>query len=207
MPEYDTKLRHDETSFPIKAQETRLAPPKRNYNASLQTRKSYDTLMEKLVIYLYKHICYSSSCYYRKQTTAAMAISKKTGYKHSYCFMKLPNHNYITQVYPDAMHTVKDCIENIYFLLIGKVNLDNIKSSETSMGRFYNTTRKRRRGKSATDHDNMRTHPYVLSSEEIKIADMRSKAIIMPNKDFNPGSIFIRSTGLKSHDWMEVNYI
>lgn len=160
--------------------------------------------MGKLVILSVSiHACYSGLHYHRKQTAAAMALSKLTGYKHSYCFMKLPNHNYFNQVYPDAMHTVKDCIEHIYFLLMGKVNLDTLKSSETSMGRFYSTTRKRRRS-GKPNNDNNRAHPYVLSSEEIKIADMRSKTIIMPNKDFTPGSIFIRSTSLKSHDWKEV---
>lgn len=133
--------------------------------------------------------------------TAAMAISKATGFKQSHSFMKLPNHNYLTQTYPDAMHTVKDCIERIFFLLIGKVNLDSIKNCETSLGRFYlnysNRKRKRQQG-------SLRPHPYVLSSDEIKLADKRSKAIIMPNRDFKPGTIFFRTTNLKSHDWKEV---
>lgn len=90
----DTELKHDVTSFSVKVQETRLAPLKRSYDVSVQTCKSYDTLMGKLVILSVTiHAYYSGLHYYRKQTAAAMAVSKLTGYKHSHCFMKLPNHN------------------------------------------------------------------------------------------------------------------
>lgn len=67
------------------------------------------------------------------------------------------------------MHTVKDCIENIYFLLIGKVNLDTIKSSETSMGRFYNTTRKCRRGKNQLMIKQELIHMYFLQKKLKKL--------------------------------------
>jgi hypothetical protein len=43
----------------------------------------------------------------------------------------------------------------------------------------------------------------VLSADELKVADARFKAIIMTSKDFNPGAIFFRTTGMKSHDWKE----
>jgi len=29
--------------------------------------------------------------------------------------MMLPNHSKTTQVFPDAMHTVKDCIEKVFY--------------------------------------------------------------------------------------------
>lgn len=145
-------------------------------------------------------------CNLRKKAKAAMAISKATGFKNSYCFMKLPYHNYLTQVHLDAMHTVKDCIECILFLLTGKANLENIKSCETSMGRFYIssncTGRKCRRGKVVTG--TVRAHSYVVSSDELKIADIRSKSIVMPNNDFTPGNIFHRTNTWKSHGWKEV---
>ena len=114
--------------------------------------------------------------------------------------MELPNHNRTTQVFPDAMHTVKDCIERIFSLIIGKTNLDPIVKSETSLRRF-NLSNKRKR--SGTNKQAVRL-PFVLSPEEIKLADKRSKSIIMPNSDFNPGCIFSRPGRLKSHDWKEV---
>ncbi len=134
----------------------------------------------------------------------ATAIAKSTGCKSSYSLMRLPGHNRTIQCFPDAMHTVKDCIERIFFLLIGKVNLDKITKCEKTLHRFgfKESSRKRKRGKEAlSDRDE---HPYILSSSELKLADNRSKSIIMTNSDFCPGSIFFRTTGLKSHDWKEV---
>ena len=102
------------------------------------------------------------------------------------------------------MHTVKDCIERIFFLLIGKVNLDKIAKCEKTFHRFNfkDCNRKRKRGKeTCSDRDE---HPYILSPSELKLADSRSKSILMTSSDFFPGSVFFRTTGLKSHDWKEV---
>ena len=114
-------------------------------------------------------------------------------------FMKLPYHNHITQVHPDAMLTVKDCIERVFFLYIGKINLDNIKSCETSIGMFFYTSSnctgcKCRKGKAVAETMKAHGHPIVLSSDELKLADTRSKSIVVPNNDFVPGSRFHRTT-------------
>lgn len=117
--------------------------------------------------------------------------------------MRLPNHNHLIQAFPDAMHTIKNSIERVFLILIGKTNLDKILAAELASGRFgfSMTGRKRKRGEGST----VRVyHPYMLSADELKIADARSKAIIMNSKDFNPGAIFFRTTGMKSHDWKEV---
>ena len=116
--------------------------------------------------------------------------------------MRLPGHNHTSQCFPDAMHTVKDCIECIFFLLIGKVNLDKITKCEKTLNRFgFNeSSRKRKRGKEVPTDE----HPYILSPNELKLADSHSKAIVMTNSDLFPGSVFCRTTGLKSHDWKEV---
>lgn len=118
--------------------------------------------------------------------------------------MKLPNHNRLVQAFPDAMHTIKDSIERVFFILIGKTNLDKIVAAELAYGRFGFSvpSRKRKRGE-ATSIPKVK-HPYVLSAEDLKVADARSKAIVMTSKDFNPGTIFFRTTGMKSHDWKEV---
>ena len=47
-------------------------------------------------------------------------IAKATGCKASYALMKLPHHDRVSQTVPDAMHTVKDCIEKIVYLITGK---------------------------------------------------------------------------------------
>lgn len=48
---------------------------------------------------------------------------------------------------------------------------------------------------------------HVLSKEELALAHSRSKAITVTNKDFQPGSLFFRTTSLKSHDWKEVIHV
>ncbi len=155
-----------------------------------------------LSVSCYVHINYSS-CFIRIRRKVAASVAKSTGCKGSYCLMKLPNHNRILQNFPDAMHTVKDSIERIFFLLIGKNRLEKIEVLETKLKRFgFGEQRKRKRGTHVTVTKPQ--HPYVLSSDELKLADARSKMIIMTDNDFNPGEIFFRTTGLKSHDWKEV---
>ena len=107
----------------------------------------------------------------------ATAIAKSTGCKSSYSLMRLPGHNRTIQCFPDAMHTVKDCIERNFFLLIGKVNLDKITKCEKTLHRFgfKESSRKRKHGKEAlSDRDE---HPYILSPSELKLADNRSKSL------------------------------
>ena len=135
----------------------------------------------------------------------ASAVAKSTGCKNTYSLMRLPGHNRTTQRFPDAMHTVKDCIKRVFFLLIGKVKLDKISRCEATLHRFSaeGSSRKRKRGKETPP--GRVEHSYVLSQSEMKLADERSKAIVMTNSDFIPGVIFFRTTGIKSHDWKEVH--
>ena len=65
---------------------------------------------------------FDTMCMYYRQMAAAVA--KSTGCKNSYSLMKLSNHNRVFQTFPDAMHTVKDSIERVFFLLIGKSKLE-----------------------------------------------------------------------------------
>ena len=46
-------------------------------------------------------------------------IAKSTGCKASYSLMRLPYHDRVSQTVPDAMHTVKDCIEKLVYLITG----------------------------------------------------------------------------------------
>ena len=151
--------------------------------------------MYNSMLYVYVYI-------YRRMATA---MAKATGCKSSYSLMKLPNHNRVLQTFPDAMHTIKDSIECVFFLLIGKSKLDKIVVLEKKLKRFGfgEQTRKRKRGVHSAAVQVQ--HPYVLTRDELKLADARSKMIIMTNTDFSPGDIFCRTTSLKSHDWKEVH--
>ena len=59
---------------------------------------------------------YIYTCVRRSQ---ANLIAKSTGCKGTYALMNLPEHNRILQTVPDAMHTVKDLIEKIVYLVTG----------------------------------------------------------------------------------------
>ena len=103
--------------------------------------------------------------------------------------MMLPNHSKTTQVFPDVMHTVKDCIEKVFLSITGKTNLEPIIKCKTSMGRF-SLSHKRKHTSTSKKAVEL---PYVLNAEKIKLADKRSKSIIMSNSDFNPGCTFYRT--------------
>ena len=83
--------------------------------------------------------------------------------------MKLPNRNRLVQAFPDAMHTVKDSIERVFFILVGKTNLDRIQAAELASGRFgfSITSRKRKRGETASIP--RVNHPYVLQLMNLKL--------------------------------------
>lgn len=49
----------------------------------------------------------------------ANLLAKHTGCKGTYTLMNLPYHDRIEQTMPDAMHTVKDCVEKIFYLITG----------------------------------------------------------------------------------------
>ena len=63
---------------------------------------------------------YISSFIYMQNRTQANLIAKHTGCKGIYALMRLPYHNRIEQTMPDAMHTVKDCVEKVFYLITGK---------------------------------------------------------------------------------------
>ena len=107
----------------------------------------------------------------------ASAIATSTGCKSRYSFMKLPEHDRVQQTVPDAMHTVKDVIERLFKLIIGKSKSDGHRDG------------------------------CCLSANDILCADNRILKVSFPSKDFTPGRIFSRPIGLKSHDWKEVYYL
>ncbi len=119
--------------------------------------------------------------------------------------MKLPNHDYIQQTTPDAMHTIKDVVEHILKLLVGKKNSTKMITTEIQLSRFglepvaeSTSSRKRKRGGSKS--------PFQLSDAEKKLADERACSILAPSHtDYIPGVFFSKSSHLKSHDWKQVH--
>lgn len=132
--------------------------------------------------------------------TRAQIMAKATGRKGSYVLIKLPHHNRLTQVYPDAMHMVKDVAEHVFNILTGKEDSSQVRKADIELTRFSI--------QQSTPHITKNTTlppaPFRLSSEDLKCANSRVCSVFLPSPDFTPCPIFTSSSGLKSHDWKEV---
>lgn len=135
----------------------------------------------------------------RSQETA---ISQSTGCKGSYSLMKLPFHDPLEQTVPDAMHTIKDAVEHLFNLITGKEDSVKVRAAEVASGRFGITSSaisKRTKGAKKPDV------PYLLTPEQISIANQRALSIRTPaHIDYVSKQIFSKTAGLKSHDWKQV---
>lgn len=63
-----------------------------------------------------------------------------SGCKGSYLLMKFPQHDPVNQTVPDAMHTIKDAIVNLYDLIVGKDDTIKCRRCEKNLRRFGVTT-------------------------------------------------------------------
>ena len=128
-------------------------------------------------------------------------IRKCTGCKGKHAFLLLPYHNSVEQTVPDAMHTIRDAIVNIFELLIGKSDTLSCRKCEANFGRYF--------GMESNDLSKIsRKDPvvsYSLSTTEIQQADRICESIFTPaHVDFVPKLLFSKPSGLKSHDWKQV---
>lgn len=147
-------------------------------------------------------------------------IAKETGCKGSHPFVYLPGHR-LEQAVPDAMHTIKDVVQNIFDLLIGQTNIDKVCKAEFDLGRHIpvetdkHVKRKRKlrqnesaKSKTTTYTDEIKNsmkNLWVLSSTERVTADSRAASLRVPmNFGFKPGPIFSKPAGLKSHDFKQL---
>lgn len=118
--------------------------------------------------------------------------------------MELPGHNPLTQCLPDAMHTVKDVLEKLFGLITGRENTAKVQLCEKNFGRFLPASQSRKRSRSGSTSCD-RVAPYVLTKEEMHLADQRVMSIVTPTHiDFKPSAMFVKPTYHKSHDWKQV---
>lgn len=131
----------------------------------------------------------------------ADAIAKATGCKSSYSLMRLPHHDSVNQTVPDAMHTVKDVLERLFGLLVGRHNTEKVRKAEIQLGRLdlpLQDPLTRKKTKTSTV-------PYCLSKQQLQLADDRLRCISVPTHvDFHPRPIFVKLGYMKSHDWKQV---
>ena len=132
-------------------------------------------------------VCHNILYQYRSQ---AKSLSRGTGCKGFYSLMKLPSHNPVRQTTPDSMHTIKDAIEHIFKLIIGKEDSVKVRKAEIQLGRFGITSPVIKKKNGSKDSDDCGV-PFRLSDQEIKIADERALSILIPRHiDYLPGAIF-----------------
>ena len=105
--------------------------------------------------------------------------------------MKLKFHNPIEQTVPDAMHTIKDVIEHLFYLIVGRDNFNRVMVSEAELQRF---------GSSNSTED----IPYRINKEQKKLANLRACSILCPEHVDFVSHAFFTKTHFKSHDWKQV---
>ena len=136
-------------------------------------------------------------------------IAKATGCKSSYALMKLPHHDRVTQVFPDAMHTIKDAMVHVFNVMVGSEDSEKVRNAEGQLGRFGITSERpligTKRKRISSCDQRLPAAPFRLSEDDIKVANERVASVILPSHDFTPSCIFSKTSGLKSHDWKEVN--
>jgi len=115
-----------------------------------------------------------------KSNTAT--IVKRTGCEGEHPFIELPHHNPVQQTAPDAMHTVKDAVCNIYDLIAGKDNTVKCKwKLRGSFGLSTATLKKK------ICHKNPIVS-YSLSTSDLRLANNRALEIKTSLLvDFTPG--------------------
>jgi len=104
----------------------------------------------------------------------AHLITKGSGCKGSNAFMRLSYHDPTTQAIPDAMHTIKDAVVNLYDLITGRDDTLKCRQSELKYGRHFGITEAKVTEKISCKEPGV---PYSLSTEDIKLADSRQKIL------------------------------
>ena len=141
------------------------------------------------------------STIYVPYRTQARSIAQATGCKGYYALMELKYHNPLFQTVPDAMHTVKDVIEHLFYLIIGKEDSIKVRRAEEELQRFSFS------GTPIAPTHGEKVHesaPFCITKQQIKLADQRACGIICPQHiDFVPRAFFSK-THFKSHDWKQV---
>ena len=116
--------------------------------------------------------------------------------------MRLSNHDPTTQAIPDAMHTIKDAVVNLYDLITGKDDTVRCRQCEFKYGGRFGITEAKVTEKIRRKEPGV---SYSLSTEDIKLGDSRAESIITPlHVDYVPGRFFTKTANLKSHDWKQV---
>lgn len=111
-------MRNDTSCFPEKITEHRAGPPARKFQEDLKYHNAYDNAINQ---------------------SQKKSIATATGCRGQYIFATtLPNFNRVTDVAPDAMHTIAVCMKHILSLITGKESDDSVcvRNAEKAFNRF-----------------------------------------------------------------------
>lgn len=119
--------------------------------------------------------------------------------------MKLNNYDPTTQAIPDAMHTIKHAVVNLFDLITGKDDTVKCRECELNYGGRFGITTAKMTEKISRKEPGV---PYSLSSDDIKQVDSRAESITTPlHVGYVPSRFFTKPAILKSHDWKQVAII
>lgn len=122
--------------------------------------------------------------FYRSASNARLVV-RGSGYKGTTSFTKLSGHDSIAQAIPDAMHTVKDAVVNLFDLITGRDDTIKCRECELKHGKRFGITESKVKDKISRNKPGV---PYSLSSNDIKLADSRAESIFTPlHVDYLPG--------------------
>ena len=206
----DHTLRADTEDFPDHCVEERIRPSYRTFKQDMFFHKAYNGAKNK---------------------SQASKLAVGTGCRGSYLLaQKLPSFDRVEQSVPDAMHTIAVQLKHLCRCLAGKAPEDSaaVRMQEKALNRFReswptikasNEAKKNSRklsrhgkGKKAPKNQSedetsgsLPSAPFVLTKEQIEVADRRVKEVIVPAGDpFRPGPIFAGISRMNSHEWKEV---
>lgn len=129
---------------------------------------------------------------YDAATVAAVRTSlvQKKGCKGAYSLRRASSHDRILATPVDPMHLVKDIVEHVVNLIVGREDSIKVRKQEEACKRFPSAWIK---GKQGT----LPKAPFTLSKDEIALADERAKSICVPTGfDWRPRPIFGKSSGM-----------
>ena len=125
-------------------------------------------------------------------------LVQKTGCKGAYSLQRASSHNRVLDTPSDPMHLVKDIVEHVVNLVVGKEDSFKVRQQEEQCKRFPSSWMQ-------DVHNTLPKAPFSLTSDVVSLADERAMSICVPTGfDWRPRAIFGKATGMKSHEWKQV---
>lgn len=139
-----------------------------------------------------------------ESTSSAMekkAILQETGCKGTYSLCRLPDHSRLYSTPVEPMHLFKNISDHLVGLLSGRKDSIKVCNEEKSRKQFRLTWI----GDDYRPGRPLPHAPFVLSKDEVSIANQRSHSIQVPAWiDWKQKQLFAKSVHLKSVEWRHV---